>query len=115
MVIRKGDHPVERREHARGGDGFVTITHLATEEQTFNHCRMLVTTVIEPGSEMGYHAHVNEIEFFYVLEGALEVNDDGETVVVYPGDTVFSAEGKGHSLKAYGDQPAKYLAVVVRK
>ncbi|MBP0963047.1 MAG: cupin domain-containing protein, partial [Oscillospiraceae bacterium] len=60
MVIRKGEHPVERREHARGGAGFVTITHLAAEKETFGHCRMLVTAVIEPGSEMGYHVHQNE-------------------------------------------------------
>ncbi len=115
MVIRKGDHPVEKREHARGGDGTVVLNHLATEEQMFHHCRMVVRTVIEPGSSMGYHAHENEIEFVYVLSGALEVNDNGNTVVVYPGDTVFSAEGEGHSLRAYGDEPAQYLAIVVRK
>lgn len=115
MVIRKGEHPVEVREHARGGDGSILLNHLATQEQTFNHCRMVVRAVLEPGSSMGYHAHENEIEFFYVLEGAIEVNDNGNTVVVYPGDTVFSGEGEGHSLRAHGDQPAEYLAIVVRK
>ena len=106
---------MERREHARGGEGFVTITHLAASEETFGHCRMLVTAVIEPGSEMGYHVHENEMEFFYMLEGAMEVFDGKATFVAYPGDTVVTGQGEGHSLRAYGDQPAKYLAVVVRK
>lgn len=115
MIMRKGEHPVECRENAHGGAGFVSVTHLATAEQTFGHCRMLVSAVIEPGSEMGYHVHQNEAEFFYVLEGALEVFDGCETVVACPGDTVFTEEGKGHSLRAHGDRPAKYLAVVVKK
>jgi len=115
MVIRKGQHRVETRNHARGGDGFVTLHHLAESEQTFNHCRMIVRTVIEPGSSMGYHAHENEMEFFYVLSGELEVNDNGQNVVLHPGDTVCSGEGEGHSLRAHGNQPAEYLAVVVRK
>ena len=115
MIVRKGEHRVEIREHARGGDGIVTLNHLAEPSQMFDHCRLLTRTVIEPGSSMGYHVHENEMEFFYVLSGALEVDDNGTTVIAYPGDTLCTLDGEGHSIRAYGDESAEYLAAVIVK
>jgi len=115
MIVRKSDHSTELRCAAHGGSGAVAVEHLAGPEQTFGHCRMAVRAVLDPGSSMGYHVHRGEMEFFCLLSGALEVDDNGTPAVLYPGDTMLTAEGEGHSLRCLGSAPAEYLAVVVRK
>ncbi len=104
---------METRPHAHGGDGEVILYHLADPEQTFNHCRLLCRTVLHPGSTMGYHVHEGEMEFFYVLKGALAIDNKEEEVLVYPGDAFVTKEGEGHTIRVLGDEIAEYLALVV--
>ncbi len=115
MIIRNGTYRVEKRENARGGSGTVELHHLAEPEMIFNKGRMLVRTVIRPGGSMGYHVHRDEMEFFYILKGTAKVDDNGEECILYPGDTMCTGDGQGHSIEAYGDEDLEYLAIVIKK
>ncbi len=115
MLMRESEHRKDVRPHAHDGDGEVVLYHLAESEQTYGHCRLIVKTVIEPGSSMGYHVHNGEMEFFYVLKGTLLIDDNGKETMVYPGDSFVTSEGEGHSIRAVGDETAEYLAIVVVK
>jgi transcriptional regulator with XRE-family HTH domain len=52
-------------------------------------------------------------EFIYVLEGEMEVVVDDVRDVLKPGDAVYYDSTSTHLVRAYGDKPAKILAVLV--
>jgi quercetin dioxygenase-like cupin family protein len=52
-------------------------------------------------------------EFIYVLDGEMEVVIDDFREVLGPGDAVYYDSTSMHLVKAYGDKPAKILAVLV--
>jgi len=113
MYTKSGDHRVEIREEARGGEGKVAIHHLLEKEQLAPHSRLLCKAVIEPGNILGYHTHVDEGEFFYVLSGVAKIIKEDKETLLYPGDTFWTPAGCSHSIEAAGDETLEYLAIVL--
>ncbi|MBM3299517.1 MAG: cupin domain-containing protein [Deltaproteobacteria bacterium] len=52
-------------------------------------------------------------EFIFVLEGEMEVRINDTREVLKPGDSVYYDSASMHMVRAYGDKPAKILAVLV--
>ena len=52
-------------------------------------------------------------EFYYLLEGELEVTDNGEKTTFHPGDAMFTACGETHSARNNTQKDAKLLAIVI--
>jgi len=52
-------------------------------------------------------------EFIYVLEGEMEVLINDKREVLRPGDSVYYDSTTVHLVRAYGDKPAKILAVLI--
>ena len=113
MYIRSGQHRVEVREKARGGEGKLEISHLLEKEQLAPHSRLLCKMVMEPGNSMGYHTHEDEGEFFYILSGVAKITENGEEILLYPGDTLYTPSGSSHSIEVDGDETLEYLALVL--
>ena len=113
MYTKAGDHRVEVREKARGGEGKLEFHHLLEKEQLGPHSRLLGRIVMKPGNSMGLHTHEGEGEFFYILKGAAKITEDGEEVILYPGDTIFTPSGSNHSVEAAGDETLEYLALIL--
>ncbi|PSP73665.1 cupin domain-containing protein [Halobacteriales archaeon QS_3_64_16] len=69
----------------------------------------------EPGEEIGYHAHSEQEELYYVLEGefSLKLGRSGEEEIVEAGPgTVFAAGPKiGHGHRYTGDDVGVVLAI----
>lgn len=69
---------------------------------------------IEPGEQIGYHAHSEQEEVFYVVEGtfSLKLGRSGETEIVEVGPgTWWAAEPMvGHSHRNVGDETGVVLA-----
>ena len=59
-----------------------------------------------------FHRHENEEEVFVILKGIAEVDDNGVKETLYPGDTILTADGAGHSIKAAGDETLEVMAVI---
>ena len=79
------------------GRALWVLGHQVTELDTMGdygmlHCRTPAET---PGPPP--HHHTDAAEFFYILEGALEVTCDGETRVLNPGDTFNVPVGAVHT------------------
>ena len=113
MYTKAGNHRVDVREKARGGKGSLAIHHLLEQEQLAPHSRLLGRVVIQPGNSMGFHTHHDEGEFFYILSGVARISDGSEEVLLYPGDTFFTASEESHSVEAAGDETLEYLALVL--
>ena len=113
MYTKAGQHRVEVREKARGGEGQLAFCHLLEKEQLAPHSRLLCKLVMEPGNSMGMHTHHDEGEFFYILSGVAKIVEDGEEVLLYPGDTMFTPSGSSHSVESAGEETLEYLALVL--
>jgi len=113
MYTKSGQHRVEIREKARGGEGILEFHHFLEKEQLAPHSRLLCKMVMQPGNTMGYHTHHDEGEFFYFLSGIAKITEDDEEILLYPGDTLFTPAGSSHGIEVAGDEPLEYLAIIL--
>jgi uncharacterized cupin superfamily protein len=69
----------------------------------------------EPGEEVGYHAHAEQEELYYVIEGrfSLKLGRSGETEIVEVGPGTFFAAGPeiGHGHRCVGEERGTLLAL----
>ncbi len=112
-MIRKAHEMVsETRTDMRDGKGEITITHLFTKSELSSHTRLCAKLTVPPGGSIGFHTHEQEEEVFYILKGHAEVDDNGETREVEPGDAILTGNGAGHSLTCISKEPLEVLAVI---
>ena len=64
---------------------------------------------VEPGFHATEHHHPAEEEFFFVLEGELEVMIGDRTVVGGPGTFAYAPPGCTHAFRPYGGKACKVL------
>lgn len=66
----------------------------------------------QPGYGPPRHIHKAEDETFYVLSGAVEFWQEGQTTRHGPGDVVFIERGRNHTFRIIGDGPARMVTVM---
>ena len=118
--MQPDDSALERRERARvcrRGEGDVIdavgdrYRFLATGESTDGRYAIWHAT-IGPGGGPPLHRHTREDEAFYVLEGEIRFESDGQTFVGEPGSFVnLPADGR-HRFVNPTDAPAEALILV---
>ncbi|MGE5308771.1 MAG: helix-turn-helix domain-containing protein [Deltaproteobacteria bacterium] len=59
-----------------------------------------------------YYAHPGQ-EFNYVIKGTLKILLDGHEVMLSEGDSLYFDAGIKHAMRAVGQKPAKFLAVIL--
>lgn len=73
----------------------------------------LVETTVSPGLPgPPPHIHHREDEAFYVLEGEVELNVEGNVSTAGPGSFVNVPKGTLHTFKNAGTTPARFLGIV---
>lgn len=73
----------------------------------------LVTVDPEPeDSTVHFNSHPGQ-EFNYVIEGVLKVFVDGHQLILNEGDSLYFDSGINHGMKAIGNTPAKFLAIIL--
>jgi mannose-6-phosphate isomerase-like protein (cupin superfamily) len=112
MINLRGSMKTGTKEKLRGGEGTVHFTYLADCEEEKN-IRMLAELALPPGASIGYHRHDNETEYFLILSGAGEVNDNGTVRPVKTGDAIITGNGASHSIKNTGSIPLVFHAAIV--
>lgn len=113
MIKRKGNFEKVVKEQMRGGTGKVLIEKLWDPETELKaNNRLFAKLTLEPGSSIGFHAHNDEEEVFVILKGAAEIDDNGTTETLYPGDTILTADGAGHAVKSVGKENLEMMAVI---
>lgn len=112
-MIRKYDEmTTTTKKQMRGGTGEVQLTALA-QEGSVKHCRLFSELVLEPGSSIGEHDHVNETEYYWITEGkGIVTESDGEKVVG-KGDLVVTGGGASHAIRNEGPETLKFLALII--
>jgi mannose-6-phosphate isomerase-like protein (cupin superfamily) len=103
---------VEIRKNMRGGEGEVTITNIVNKEELKN-ARLLAYISIPVGASIGEHEHKDETEYYIILIGRGEVEDNGSLEEVQEGDVVITGGGASHSIKNIGSTELNMLAVII--
>ncbi len=110
MVTRRNSMRSQVRAEMRGGTGSVKITNLVDE---LPHGRLLAEITIPPGGSIGEHTHDEETEYYIITSGTGVVVDDGVEVDVSPGDVVTTGGGATHSIRASGQSPLVFIALII--
>ena len=97
--------PGEGRAVHMSGD---TYTFKAVGE-TSDGMLTLFEAIIPPGGGPPPHIHHGEIEYYYVLEGAIQIMDADETFSAPAGTFVTIPKGALHRFKNVGTETAKML------
>ena len=106
-LLRKGNGPtVERRKEYR-------YESLA-ESFTNKKCQPFLVTV-DPNVEetpISLNSHPGQ-ELDYVLSGQLCISINGKEMVLTEGDCLYFDSSYAHGMKAIGNEPAKFIAIVL--
>ncbi|MEG2176126.1 MAG: cupin domain-containing protein [Oscillibacter sp.] len=114
MITRSENCP-RREVNVRSGKGLVQIKDLAGGDELYQHGRMFAHITVESGCSIGYHDHVDETEFYYILKGDPVFNDNGTLVSLHPGDLCSTGYGQSHGLENQSDAPVELIALIVMK
>ena len=109
------DNCPRREASLRGGSGLVQIKELATKEELYGHGRMFAHMTVHPGCSIGYHEHKHETEFYYILKGEAVLCDDGEEVLLHPGDVSATGHGQKHGLENRSGSDVELIALIVQE
>jgi mannose-6-phosphate isomerase-like protein (cupin superfamily) len=106
-LVRKGEgYDIERRKA-------YDYKHLAFTFSSKKADPFLVTVEPKQGEKPTLHSHDGQ-EFNYMVSGKMEFHFDNIVYELNEGDSVYFDSGVPHAMKAIGEQPAKFLAVVIK-
>ena len=112
MIIKRTEMKSETRKEMRGGHGEVEILHMV-DSASMKNARLMAELTLSPGSGIGSHQHDKETEYYIITEGSgIVIEDDGEKSV-QKGDIVITGNGQSHSIKNTGNDPLKFIAVII--
>ena len=87
------------------------VTVLLSGEQTGGAFTM-VEVIVPPGGGPPPHCHHREDEWFYVLEGRVELWHDGVWTEAPAGSAIFLPRGIPHTFRNCGDTPLRMIVHV---
>lgn len=95
-----------------GGKGELDLCKLFTPEELGGRAKLFNVVTLEPGQSIGLHAHTQDSEVYFLLEGELAATDNGVETILKAGDAMFTADGGTHSAENRSGEAAKVVAVV---
>lgn len=114
MIKRANEHRRDISSAVFGGAGEVIFDRMIeTPEELMGKGRVFSVVTLPAGSELGWHVHNGDCEFYHILSGAAEYNDNGTLCTLSAGDTSFTPSGEGHSIKNVSDTPCTFIALVL--
>ena len=112
MINKRDVMKTELKEHMRGGDGTIAITHLVEKEKIKNG-RLMARIDIPVGASIGQHTHEGETEYYLIQEGEGEVQEAEGLKQVGPGDVVITGDQESHSIRNTGQTPLIMTAIII--
>lgn len=114
MIRKKSEVRSETKPAPFQGVGEITVRSLLNDsEEMYGKGRVFAHTTVYPGSKIGYHTHNNESETYYILSGTAKLSDNGQEVILGPGDVAFTGDREGHSIEAIGPEPVEMIALIL--
>ena len=112
MIKKSSELKVEQVPNLMGGEGTLQRT-LFFEMEDFNgKGRLFGKFLIKPGQSIGYHIHKNEQEAYLITKGEALFNDDGNEVMLQPGDLAICQNGHYHGVKNVSESNLEFIALI---
>lgn len=113
MVKSTGDFSIETSVAHKDGKGSVKIVNFFETEDFLGKGRFYGKSIIEPGSSIGYHAHIGDQEAYFILKGQARYNDNGAIKELNPGDLAICRDGDYHSIEPIGTETLEYISLIL--
>lgn len=113
MIIKDQDQIRENIENYAGGEGIIEFNTIVPTELLKDEAKLFKILSFQAGAGLGEHAHVDNYEIYYILDGKGICVDDGQEVVVTKGDMIYTADGASHSIRDAGEGNLVMLAAVI--
>ncbi len=113
MVIRSDEMKTEERAAMRGGPGKAVLHHLASGEALPGKCRLFSVITLEKDCGIGAHAHTDETEMYYAIQGEGILDDNGEKKAFRKGDCTLCGGGATHAIVNEKDEPLVLIAAII--
>lgn len=95
--------------HMQASDGD-PIRSVVTESEH----SVIVAWHVAPGQTIAAHTHPNGQDTWTILsgEGLYQVDEQGTTIAVVPGDIVVARKGQVHGVRCTSSEPLRFVSVV---
>lgn len=113
MIKRKSDLKINEIEGLKGGFGRLKMIEILTATELKDEGKLFSRVILERGSSIGFHKHINDFEVYYILKGNGEVQEANEIYKVGEGDVVYTSHGEEHSLINTGQSELEMIAVII--
>ena len=114
MIKRDSEHRIDVAEYMFGEEGSISFKRIIEKpEELYGKGRVFSVVTLNKGCGIGWHVHNGDGEYYYILSGEAEYNDNGKTVTLKAGDTSFCPNGEGHAMKNVKDEPCVFIALIV--
>ncbi len=116
MIIKCGNVTRLTENGAEGGKGILHLDKFHEAEPAAKNVRLFSLATLEPGADVGYHQHVGEVEYYYILSGNAVYNDNGKEYYLKAGDLTYTPDGESHGIKNLSDtENLQFIALVVKE
>ncbi len=115
LVVRAGESSRIHRRPSHGGAPQPYFYHSLAYGKKHKHMEPFLVEFDPAQTEQSQPVRHPGEEFFYILEGSVELKHGHETHVLEAGDSVYWDSNEPHSLKALGDKIARGIAVLYTK
>lgn len=113
-VRTKEDIQDYTQDHPAGGPGHMLVHPIIqSEDELLGKGRLFKLNTLEKDCGVGYHVHEGDTEFYIILSGEGEYNDNGTVRTVKAGAVTFTGDGEGHSLTNHSDEPLSFVALIL--
>ncbi len=112
MIVKVNECKEDIKEGLRGGNGSA-ILNMIHQTNDFKNVKMMTTVTLKPGCSIGFHEHIEETEYYYILEGNGLVKESSGETVVGKGDTVITTDKQTHAIENQSDKDLVFLAIIV--
>ncbi|MBW6508038.1 MAG: cupin domain-containing protein [Desulfuromonadales bacterium] len=115
LVVKAGEADRMNRRPSHGGKPQPYFYHSLAYGKQHKHMEPFLVE-FDPGrTEQSQPVRHPGEEFFYILEGTVELQHGNDTYILEAGDSVYWDSNEPHSLKALGNEIARGIAVLYTK
>jgi mannose-6-phosphate isomerase-like protein (cupin superfamily) len=115
MLYQRNELKTESREKVWGGNGIITLLHMAEGKGTTQkNINQLSEITMPSGASIGLHSHTEDTEFYIILKGKGVVDDNGTEKSITEGDVMITGNGETHSIANTGNVPLVFYAIIIK-
>lgn len=101
-------------QSAHGGKGKIKMRFSFEKQKGMGMWNFFAYAELPKGSTVGYHQHLGNDEWYFILNGEAEITIDGSEVKIKRGDCVLTKDGSFHGITKVV-RTLKFIAVEIKK